>query len=288
MPIQRDRLLRVDEQLPDRLRAAPRSRARARPRSSQLRLPRFSSSSRSASRCSASSFSSQNAVEERLQLGEPLRARPVEPPCAVPSLVHETRLLQHAQVLGDRRPRDLELRRDLARRELRLPTSSRIRRRRGSAIARSAASMARYLSDHLRKCQLTSSFTSAACAMHERRLALHEREVAPAERRLLLRRHQQLPGALGELLRARPLLLVLLEGEDQLAERLQPAVAERVRRRSGGTRRSRRGRGRARGSRARPRARPCGGRGAPEQGVVRGGHAPWWQMFRSGHVSADT
>src|SRR5258706_2498010 len=63
---------------------------------------------------------------------------------------------------------------------------------------------------------------------HESRLSLHQREVPPAERRLLGRRQKQVAGALPQLLRRRPLLVVFLEGEDQLAERLQPAVANRV------------------------------------------------------------
>src|SRR5262245_36694596 len=53
-------------------------------------------------------------VEERLQLGEPLGARAVQAPRAVASLAHEPRLLQHSEVLGDRRSRQLEVRRDLA------------------------------------------------------------------------------------------------------------------------------------------------------------------------------
>src|SRR5439155_5474958 len=57
-------------------------------------------------------------VEERLQLREPLRACAVQAPGAVPSFVHQTRLLEHTEVLGDRRSRDLELRGDLARRQL--------------------------------------------------------------------------------------------------------------------------------------------------------------------------
>src|SRR4051794_21209704 len=60
------------------------------------------------------------SVEERLQLGEPLRARAVEALRAVPSLVHQPRLLEDTEVLGDRRPRHVEARRDLARRELTL------------------------------------------------------------------------------------------------------------------------------------------------------------------------
>src|SRR5512133_4282567 len=47
------------------------------------------------------------ALQEVLELDEPLRSRPVETPGAVASLAHEPRLLQDVQVLGDRRPRDL-------------------------------------------------------------------------------------------------------------------------------------------------------------------------------------
>src|SRR5437588_2203224 len=57
-------------------------------------------------------------VEEPLQLAEPLRTRAVEPLRPVPPLVHETRLLEDAEMLRDRRPRDVELRRDRAGRQL--------------------------------------------------------------------------------------------------------------------------------------------------------------------------
>src|SRR5207249_8589051 len=57
-------------------------------------------------------------LEEGLELRQSLRPGPVEPLRAVPSLGHQTRLLQDAQVLRDRGPRDVELRCDLPRREL--------------------------------------------------------------------------------------------------------------------------------------------------------------------------
>src|SRR6185312_15838961 len=57
-------------------------------------------------------------VEERLERREPLRAHAVETPRSVPTLGHESRLLQERQVLRDRRPRDVEPRRDLAGRQL--------------------------------------------------------------------------------------------------------------------------------------------------------------------------
>src|SRR5207247_6424908 len=57
-------------------------------------------------------------VEERLQLDEPFGTRAVQAPGAVASLAHEPRLLQHAQMLGDRRPRQVEVRRDRARGQL--------------------------------------------------------------------------------------------------------------------------------------------------------------------------
>src|SRR5712691_2141667 len=53
-------------------------------------------------------------LEELLELGEPFRTCSVKAPRAVPSLAHEPRLLQDVQVLGDRGPRDVEVRRDLA------------------------------------------------------------------------------------------------------------------------------------------------------------------------------
>ena len=77
--------------------------------------------------------------------------------------------------------RDLEMRCDLARRQL--PG----------------------LSQHLRQLGVRE---------HEPGLSLHEREVPPAERRLLGRRQKQVAGALPKLLRRGPLVLVLLEGED--------------------------------------------------------------------------
>src|SRR3954470_2892925 len=57
-------------------------------------------------------------VEEHLELDEPLRTCAVEAPGAVASLVHEPRLLQHGQMLGDRRPGYVDMRRDLARGQL--------------------------------------------------------------------------------------------------------------------------------------------------------------------------
>src|SRR5438270_12030885 len=57
-------------------------------------------------------------LQERLQLREPLGSRPVEAPGAVASLAHEAGLLQDVQVLRDRRPRHVEVPRDLTRGEL--------------------------------------------------------------------------------------------------------------------------------------------------------------------------
>src|SRR5207244_7251832 len=53
-------------------------------------------------------------LQELLQLGEPFRAGPVEPPRAVASLAHEPRLLEDVQMLRNRRPRDVEVPGDLA------------------------------------------------------------------------------------------------------------------------------------------------------------------------------
>src|SRR5947208_17192056 len=52
--------------------------------------------------------------EELLELGEPFRTCPVQAPRAVPSLAHEPRLLQHVQMLRDRRSCDVEVGRDLS------------------------------------------------------------------------------------------------------------------------------------------------------------------------------
>src|SRR5215210_7126359 len=57
-------------------------------------------------------------LEELLDRREPLGPSSVETPGAVASLAHEPRLLQDVQVLGDRGPRDLEVRGDLTRRQL--------------------------------------------------------------------------------------------------------------------------------------------------------------------------
>src|SRR3989440_1518878 len=57
-------------------------------------------------------------LQERLQLREPLGPRPVEAPGAVAALAHEAGLLQDVQVLRDRRPRHVEMPRDLTRGEL--------------------------------------------------------------------------------------------------------------------------------------------------------------------------
>lgn len=58
----------------------------------------------------------------------------------------------------------------------------------------------------------------------ERRLALHERQVAPPEGRIGLRRLQQLPRLGLDV----PLVLVVVDREDQVGERLQPAVPHRI------------------------------------------------------------
>src|SRR5438309_11102766 len=57
-------------------------------------------------------------LEELLELGEALGTNPVQASGAVASLAHEPRLLQDVQVLGDRRSRHVEMRRDLARAQL--------------------------------------------------------------------------------------------------------------------------------------------------------------------------
>src|SRR5205085_4172060 len=57
----------------------------------------------------------QHLGEEAVKVGEALGADAVEPPRPVAALADEPRLLEHRQVLGDRRLRDGEARRDLAR-----------------------------------------------------------------------------------------------------------------------------------------------------------------------------
>src|SRR4051812_43191084 len=58
------------------------------------------------------------ALEEIAELNEPLGAGPVETSGAVAPLAHEPRLLENVQMLRDRRPRDVEVRGDLACTEL--------------------------------------------------------------------------------------------------------------------------------------------------------------------------
>src|SRR6476660_8426177 len=57
-------------------------------------------------------------LEEVLELGKPFGTCSVQAPRAVASLAHEPRLLQDVQVLVDRRPRDVEVGRDLPGAEL--------------------------------------------------------------------------------------------------------------------------------------------------------------------------
>src|SRR5262249_52190334 len=94
------------------------------------------------------------AVEEVPQLDEPFGTGPVEASGAVASLAHEPRLLQDVQVLGDCRPRDLEMRRDLAGAELVLPDEAQDRApsRFGDGLERSLHG--NNLSRRLRKRQL--------------------------------------------------------------------------------------------------------------------------------------
>src|SRR5919202_5407846 len=60
-------------------------------------------------------------LEELPEVCEPFRPCAVQAARSVASLAHEPRLLQDVQVLGDRRPRDVEVRRDLAGAELVVP-----------------------------------------------------------------------------------------------------------------------------------------------------------------------
>jgi len=53
------------------------------------------------------------AVDELLESQQPCGVRPVHPPGAVASLRDQVRRLQDAQMLGDRRPGYLKMRRDL-------------------------------------------------------------------------------------------------------------------------------------------------------------------------------
>ena len=99
-------------------------------------------------------------LEELLELREPFGTHAVQAPRAVSSLAHEPRLLEDVQVLGDRRARHVEVRRDLACAELacpdegeNLPSS-----RRGDCLQ--CGFHVSYVSICLRKKQLTFAETA--------------------------------------------------------------------------------------------------------------------------------
>jgi hypothetical protein len=99
-------------------------------------------------------------LEELLELREPFGTHAVQASRAVSSLAHEPRLLEDVQVLRDRRARDVEVRRDLARAELarpdereNLPSSRRSDRLQCGLHVE-------YVSRFLRKKQLTFSGTA--------------------------------------------------------------------------------------------------------------------------------
>src|SRR5437660_6080494 len=93
-------------------------------------------------------------LQEVLELGEPVGTYSVQAPRAVASLAHEPRLLQDVQMLGDRRPRDVEVGRDLAGAQLLVANEPEdlTPPRRGDRFQRGLHS--RYLSSCLRKSQL--------------------------------------------------------------------------------------------------------------------------------------
>src|SRR5919202_5223621 len=95
-------------------------------------------------------------LEKLLEIREPFRPCAVQAARTVASLAHEPRLLQDVQVLGDRRPRDVEVRRDLAGGELVVPYERQDPppRLRGDGFERGLHGG--YLSRCLRKSQLTN------------------------------------------------------------------------------------------------------------------------------------
>src|SRR4051794_1216997 len=93
-------------------------------------------------------------VKELPQGDEPLRSRSVEPPSAVASLAHESRLLEDGQVLRDRRPGDVEVRRDLTGSNLTVTDESEDGSASGGGNGLESGVHRQSVTDYLRKSQL--------------------------------------------------------------------------------------------------------------------------------------
>src|SRR5579863_6822616 len=101
-------------------------------------------------------------IEKQLQVAEPFRAREVQTMRAAPSLAHKPRLLQDPKVLRDRRPRHVEMRRDLPRGQLAAPDELEDPPPAGLSDRLQGCFHRRQLSRYLRKCQLTLNSSSKA------------------------------------------------------------------------------------------------------------------------------
>src|SRR4029077_2508456 len=93
-------------------------------------------------------------VQEGAKLGEALGPHAVEASGGVASFIHEPGLLEDGQMLGDRRPRHVEMRGDLSRRELLVADEPQDLAPARSGDRLQCSLHARYVSICLRKCQL--------------------------------------------------------------------------------------------------------------------------------------
>src|SRR5215207_2758190 len=94
-------------------------------------------------------------VQEGPQVAQPFRACAIEALRALPALVEQARLLQHAEVLGDRRARHGEVRGDLAGGELAFAHQLEDLSAAGLGEGVQRGLHTSYLSISLRKCQLS-------------------------------------------------------------------------------------------------------------------------------------
>src|SRR6478735_3594115 len=109
------------------------------------------------------------ALEELPELLEALGPHAVQASRAVPSLAHEPRLLEDVQMLGDRRARYVEVRRDLACAQLAVPDKRKNLPPPRSGDRLQCSLHTSYVSKYLRKTQLTlassAGRTSSRCSI---------------------------------------------------------------------------------------------------------------------------